>query len=149
MINLDKIDFEKQDGIIPVVVQDSKTLEVLMVAYMNKEALELTLETGFAHYFSRSKKRLWRKGEESGHTQKVVETLLDCDNDTLLLKVEQHGVACHTGRLSCFFTNLQNNEIVSDVVIEPNSSYSVIDVLYHTIQERKNGDSSKSYTSSL
>ena len=149
MIDLEKIDFDKSGGIIPVVVQDSETLEVLMVAYMNEEALKLSLETSFAHYFSRSKQRLWKKGEESGHTQKIVELFIDCDNDTLLLKVEQEGVACHTGRKSCFFTNLKNNEIVSQVVVEPSSSYSVIDVLYHTILERKNSDSSKSYTASL
>lgn len=149
MINLEKIDFEKQDGMIPVVVQDNETLEVLMLAYMNKEALELTISTNYAHYFSRSKQRLWKKGEESGHTQKVNEILLDCDNDTILLKVEQHGVACHTGRKSCFFTNIKTNEIISDVEVNPNLSYSVIDLLYHTILERKHSDSEKSYTSSL
>ncbi len=149
MIDLEKIDFEKQDGMIPVVVQDNETLEVLMLAYMNKEALELTISTNYAHYFSRSKQRLWKKGEESGHTQKVNEILLDCDNDTILLKVEQHGVACHTGRKSCFFTNIKTNEIISDVEVNPNSSYSVIDLLYHTILERKHSDSEKSYTSSL
>ena len=149
MIDLEKIDFEKQDGMIPVVVQDTETLEVLMLAYMNKEALELTISTNYAHYFSRSKQRLWKKGEESGHTQKVNEILLDCDNDTILLKVEQHGVACHTGRKSCFFTNIKTNEIISDVEVNPNLSYSVIDLLYHTILERKHSDSEKSYTSSL
>ncbi len=149
MIDLEKIDFKKQDGMIPVVVQDTETLEVLMLAYMNKEALELTISTNYAHYFSRSKQRLWKKGEESGHTQKVNEILLDCDNDTILLKVEQHGVACHTGRKSCFFTNIKTNEIISDVEVNPNSSYSVIDLLYHTILERKHSDSEKSYTSSL
>lgn len=149
MVDISKIDFKKEGGIIPVVVQDSETLEVLMVAYMNEEALKLSFETGFAHYFSRSKQRLWKKGEESGHTQKIVDMFIDCDNDTLLLKVEQEGVACHTGRKSCFFTNLKTDEIVSQVVVEPSSSYSVIDVLYHTILERKNSDSSKSYTASL
>lgn len=149
MINLEKIDFEKQDGMIPVVVQDNETLEVLMLAYMNKEALELTISTNYAHYFSRSKQRLWKKGEESGHTQKVNEILLDCDNDTILLKVKQHGVACHTGRKSCFFTNIKTNGIISDVEVNPNLSYSVIDLLYHTILERKHSDSEKSYTSSL
>ncbi len=149
MVNLEKIDFTKQDGIVPVVAQDSKTLEILMVAYTNKEALELTLQTGYAHYFSRSKQRLWKKGETSGHTQKILEILLDCDNDTLVFKIEQTGVACHTGRKSCFFTNLQTNQINSEVEIEPNSTYSVIDILYHTILERKNSDSEKSYTASL
>lgn len=143
MINLEKIDFEKQNGIIPVVAQDSTSLEILMVAYTNKEALEFTLKTGYAHYFSRSKQRLWKKGEESGHTQKIMEILLDCDNDTLVYKIEQKGVACHTGRKSCFFTNLKNDEIISDTLVEPTSTYGIIDVLYHTIIERKkceNGD---------
>jgi len=149
MINIEKIDFEKSGGIIPVVVQDSETLEVLMVAYMNEESLKLSIETGYAHYFSRSKQRLWKKGEESGHTQKIVEMLIDCDNDTLLLKVIQEGVACHTGRKSCFFTNLTTNEIVSKVEIDLSQKYSVIDQLYHTILERKNSDSSKSYTATL
>ena len=149
MIDLSKIDFKKQDGIIPVVVQDSETLEVLMVAYMNEESLKLSIETGYAHYFSRSKQRLWKKGEESGHTQKIIEMFIDCDNDTLLLKVMQEGVACHTGRKSCFFTNLITDEIVSKVEVDLSQKYSVIDRLYHTILERKNSDSSKSYTATL
>ncbi|MCI0501653.1 MAG: bifunctional phosphoribosyl-AMP cyclohydrolase/phosphoribosyl-ATP diphosphatase HisIE [Epsilonproteobacteria bacterium] len=149
MIDLSKIDFKKQDGIIPVVVQDNKTLEVLMVAYMDEKALKLSIETGYAHYFSRSKQRLWKKGEESGHTQKIIEMFIDCDNDTLLLKVMQEGVACHTGRKSCFFTNLITDEIVSKVEVDLSQKYSVIDQLYHTILERKNSDSSKSYTATL
>ncbi len=149
MIDVSKVDFQKQDGMVPVVVQDSETLEVLMVAYMNEESLKLSIETGYAHYFSRSKQRLWKKGEESGHTQKIVEMLIDCDNDTLLLKVIQEGVACHTGRKSCFFTNLTTDEIVSKVEVDLSQKYSVIDQLYHTILERKNSDSSKSYTATL
>ncbi len=149
MIDVSKVDFQKQDGMVPVVVQDSKNLEVLMVAYMNEESLKLSIETGFAHYFSRSKQRLWKKGEESGHTQKIVDMFIDCDNDTLLLKVIQEGVACHTGRKSCFFTNLTTDEIVSKVEVDLSQKYSVIDQLYHTILERKNSDSSKSYTATL
>lgn len=149
MINISHVDFTKQDGIVPVVVQDSTTLEVLMVAYMNEEAMKLSLESGFAHYFSRSKQRLWKKGEESGHTQKVVDVLLDCDNDTILLKVEQEGVACHTGRKSCFFTSLKTDEVVSEVAVDMSQKYSVIDQLYHTILERKNSTAEKSYTASL
>lgn len=149
MINLEKIDFNKQNGIIPIVVQDNKSLEVLMLAYTNKEALELTIKTNYAHYFSRSKQRVWKKGEVSGHIQKVNEILLDCDNDTLLFKVEQTGVACHTGRKSCFFTNLKTNKINSSIIIDPSSTYSIVDLLYHIILERKNSNSDKSYTSTL
>lgn len=99
---LKQIAWEKLNGLIPVIAQDYKTQEVLMLAFMNKEALELSLQSGFAHYFSRSKQRIWKKGEQSGHTQKIYEILLDCDKDSLLVKVEQKGVACHSGAKSCF-----------------------------------------------
>ena len=93
------------DGLIPVVATSAATGEVLMFAYMNAEALARTIETGEAHYWSRSRDRLWRKGEESGNTQRVVEMRIDCDQDAIWLKVEQHGkdAACHTGRKSCFY----------------------------------------------
>lgn len=146
---LEKIEWKKMDDLIPVITQDSSSNEVLMLAYVNKEALELTLKTGFAHYFSRSKQRIWKKGESSNHTQKIVDIFLDCDNDTLLFKVIQEGVACHTGRKSCFFTNIQNEKIVEDVLVDTSKTYSVIDSLYHTIQERKNEDTTKSYTAKL
>lgn len=146
---LEKIEWEKMDDLIPVITQDSTSNEVLMLAYVNKEALELTLKTGFAHYFSRSKKRIWKKGESSNHTQKIVDIFLDCDNDTLLFKVIQEGVACHTGRKSCFFTNIQNEKIVEEILVDTSKTYSVIDSLYHTIQERKNEDTTKSYTAKL
>ncbi|PWE22585.1 bifunctional phosphoribosyl-AMP cyclohydrolase/phosphoribosyl-ATP diphosphatase HisIE [Aliarcobacter skirrowii] len=146
---LEKIEWKKMNNLIPVITQDSSSNEVLMLAYVNKEALELTLKTGFAHYFSRSKQRIWKKGESSNHTQKIVDIFLDCDNDTLLFKVIQEGVACHTGRKSCFFTNLQNEKIVEDVLVDTSKTYSVIDSLYHTIQERKNEDTTKSYTAKL
>lgn len=90
-------------GLVPVVVQDEATRDVLMVAYMNEEALGLTLKTGKAHYFSRSRQKLWLKGETSGHTQAVRSVFLDCDNDTLLITVDQKTAACHTGFWSCFF----------------------------------------------
>jgi phosphoribosyl-ATP pyrophosphohydrolase/phosphoribosyl-AMP cyclohydrolase len=128
---------------------DAKTNEVLMLAYMNKEALELTIKTNYAHYFSRSKQRIWKKGESSNHLQEIVEILVDCDNDTLLLKVNQTGVACHTGRKSCFYTNLKTDKIISDVEINTTAAYGVIDTLYHTICERKDEDVSKSYTAKL
>lgn len=101
-----KIDWEKQSGLLPVVVQDGETQDVLMLAYANKEALQLTEETGFAHYFSRSRNALWKKGETSGNLQKIISVRLDCDGDTLLYKVSQKGAACHTGEKTCFFTEL-------------------------------------------
>ena len=149
MEELNKIDWENMNNLIPVITQDATTNEVLMLAYMNQEALELTIKTNFAHYFSRSKQRIWKKGESSNHLQEIVEILLDCDNDTLLLKVNQEGVACHTGRKSCFFTNLKTNEIISDVEINTNAAYGVIDTLYHTILNKRNDDPTKSYTAKL
>jgi len=141
------VDFEKNDGLVPVIVQDIDTNEVLMLAYMNKEALDLTQKTGYAHYFSRSRNKIWKKGESSGHTQEVKEILVDCDNDTLLLKVKQNGVACHTGRKSCFFTNLSSGEITMDK--EKEIEYNFVDKLYHTLLDRKNADPKTSYVSSL
>ena len=102
-----KIDWEKTGGLLPVVVQEIASGEVLMLAYMDEEALNLSLETGFAHYFSRTKNRIWKKGEQSGNVQKIEDAYLDCDNDTLLIKVEQKGgAACHTGAKSCFFRKI-------------------------------------------
>ena len=149
MKELKNIDWAKMDNLIPVITQDATTNEVLMLAYMNQEALELTIKTNYAHYFSRSKQRIWKKGESSNHLQEIVEILVDCDNDTLLLKVNQEGVACHTGRKSCFFTNLTTNQTISDVEVDTRNAYGVIDTLYHTIQEKKNDDPSKSYTAKL
>ncbi len=150
MENIDtQIDWEKMYGLVPVITQDFNTNEVLMLAYMDKQALDLTQKTKQAHYFSRSKKRIWKKGETSGHLQHVKSIYVDCDNDTLLLKVEQIGVACHTGRKSCFFTNLETNEVESSVEVDVNASYGVIDNLYHVIESRKNDDPQKSYTAKL
>ncbi|WP_026836354.1 phosphoribosyl-AMP cyclohydrolase [Limisalsivibrio acetivorans] len=105
-----QIDWVKQDGLLPVVVQDADTKDVLMLAYANEEALRLTKETGFAHYYSRSRKSLWKKGESSGNLQFVKSVALDCDGDTLLYVVNQKGAACHTGEWSCFYTNLYQGE---------------------------------------
>ncbi len=147
---LDKVDFAKNNGIVPAIAQDAKTNEVLMMAYMDKESLELTLKTGFAHYYSRSKQKLWKKGETSGHTQEIVDVLIDCDNDTILLKINQEGVACHTGRKSCFFTSIKSEEkIISDIEINTTEAYGIIDTLYHTIVDRKNADPTKSWTAKL
>ncbi len=97
-------DFAKQDGLVPVITQDAKSREVLMLAYMDKTAWEATLRTGEAHYYSRSRNKLWHKGEESGNVQRVKAVRLDCDADTVLLLVEQvGGAACHEGYMSCFF----------------------------------------------
>ena len=143
-----QIDWNSHE-LLPAIAQDATTGDVLMLAYMNKEAYELTLKTGFAHYFSRSKQRIWKKGEESGHTQKVQDLLIDCDADTILLKVEQEGVACHTGRKSCFFTSVTQGKEVLAKEVNVEDKYSVVDVLYHTILERKNDNSKKSWTKKL
>jgi len=102
---LEIIKFDSK-GLIPTIVQDFESGEVLMFAWMNEESLQLTIKTDFAYYFSRSRNKLWKKGETSGNVQEVKEILIDCDNDCLLLKVKQQGVACHTGTKSCFFRNI-------------------------------------------
>jgi phosphoribosyl-ATP pyrophosphohydrolase/phosphoribosyl-AMP cyclohydrolase len=145
---LNRVDWEKSE-LLPVIVQDVHTNEVLMMAYMNREALERSLETKLAHYYSRSKQRLWKKGESSGHLQHIKSFLIDCDNDTLLLKVEQEGVACHTGRKSCFFTELESGSETMGVEVDTAAAYGVIDTLYHTILERKNADPETSWTAKL
>ncbi len=114
------------EGLVPVVAQESGTGKVLMFAFMNREALEQTVATGQAVYWSRSRNKLWHKGEESGHVQKVREIRLDCDEDVLLLTVEQAGgIACHTGRHSCFFQKLENGEWLTDqpVLKDPKEIY--------------------------
>ena len=116
------LDLKFVDGLIPVIVQDSENGEVLMMAYANDEAVRLTLETGYAHYYSRSRKKLWKKGEESGHFQKVVSVLTDCDEDCLLYLVEQQGAACHTGYGSCFYRTL-DGDIVGKKVFDPEKVY--------------------------
>lgn len=145
---LNRVDWEKCE-LLPVIVQELSTNEILMMAYMNKEALELSLQTKIAHYFSRSKQRIWKKGESSGHIQTIHSFSIDCDNDTLLIKVTQEGVACHTGRKSCFFTELESGEINAAVEIDTTAAYGVIETLYHTIGERKFADPSSSWTAKL
>lgn len=122
-----KLNFNKADGLIPVIVQDYKTLKVLMLAYMNEESFALTNETKIAHYWSRSRKSLWKKGETSGNLQEVKELIIDCDEDTILLKVNQVGsVACHTGHESCFYRNLEDGKLKenSKVLVDPEKLYS-------------------------
>lgn len=116
---LNKINWS-DDGLIPVIAQEAGTGKVLMFAWMNRDALKLTVEKKEAVYWSRSRKKLWHKGEESGHTQKIQAIYLDCDEDVLLLVVEQTGgIACHTGRHHCFFRKLENDEwVISDSVIK-------------------------------
>lgn len=103
---VEQVNFKKGDGLIPAIVQDYKTKEVLMLAYMSKESLSKTLEGNTTWFYSRSRKELWNKGATSGHFQHVKEIKIDCDNDTLLILVEQIGAACHTGNLSCFYRDL-------------------------------------------
>ena len=120
------IDFDKVGGIVPVVTQDEGTGEVLMLAYMNHEALAETLRTGRACYFSRSRNRLWRKGEESGNVQEVRAVYVDCDGDAVLLKVRQvGGAACHEGYPSCFFRRVKDDDlqIVAERVFDPREVY--------------------------
>ena len=121
------IDFDKSGGLVPAVAQDADTGEVLMLAWMNREAYEETLRTGRVCYYSRSRGRLWRKGEESGHVQEVREIYLDCDADTVLLKVHQvGGAACHEGYKSCFFRKVEGDglRVVGERVFDPQKVYA-------------------------
>lgn len=123
---LDQITWNDQ-GLVPAIAQDQTSHEILMVAWMNREALSLTVAEGRAVYWSRSRKKLWRKGEESGHVQNVSEIRLDCDDDVIILKIEQlGGIACHTGRRSCFFKVLKDAkwQAVEPVLKDPKAIYS-------------------------
>ena len=106
-LSISDLNFEKFSGLLPVIAQEQASGKVLMLAYANLEAVRKTQETGYAHYWSRSRNTLWKKGESSGHVQQITEVLVDCDEDTLLYKVSQNGPACHTGEKSCFFRKLQ------------------------------------------
>ncbi|MCR5398869.1 MAG: bifunctional phosphoribosyl-AMP cyclohydrolase/phosphoribosyl-ATP diphosphatase HisIE [Lachnospiraceae bacterium] len=132
------------DGLVPVVVQDYKNDEVLMVAYMNEEAYLKTLSTGQMHYYSRSRKKLWQKGEESGHFQNLKSLYIDCDKDTLLAKVEQIGVACHTGNRTCFYTNIYEKETAVS-----SNPLKVFDQVMDVILDRKANPKEGSYTNYL
>ena len=115
-----------ETGMVPAIAQDHITGEILMMAWMNKEALSLSIETQQAVYYSRSRQKLWFKGEESGHNQEIIEIFTDCDYDVILLKVKQNGgIACHTGRANCFFNKLENDKWVSisDVIKDPKEIY--------------------------
>lgn len=121
-----KLDFKKTNGLIPAIAQDYQTNEVLMLAYMNEASFKETLKSGKATYYSRSRNTLWKKGETSGHMQEVKEIRVDCDNDTILLKVDQiGGAACHRGYKSCFFSRVENNDlkIVDSIIFDPKEVY--------------------------
>ena len=120
------LDFDKMAGLLPAIVQDAATGDVLMLAFMNREAWERTLATGEAHYYSRTRETIWRKGGTSGHVQRVKEIFLDCDRDTVLLKVEQvGGAACHTGHRSCFYRRRHGDDwqVVGSPIFDPKEVY--------------------------
>jgi phosphoribosyl-AMP cyclohydrolase / phosphoribosyl-ATP pyrophosphohydrolase len=130
-----------EKGLVPAVVQDAETGAVLMMAYMNEESLLKTVESKQTWFFSRSRNELWNKGATSGNTQEVLEMSYDCDGDTILVKVVQNGVACHTGEYSCFFNSILESEKKSD--------YDVLDRLYALIKDRKENPVEESYTNYL
>src|SRR3989442_12631247 len=132
-------------GLIPAVAQETETGEVLMVAWMDREALAKTLTTGLAHYWSRDRRALWRKGEPSGHPQHVDGVFADCDRDTLLVQVHQDGVACHTGARTCFFTRLAGSASPSP----PGAGPALLEVVERVLQSRKVERPAGSYTASL
>ncbi len=135
-----KINFG-ENGLVPAIAQEANTGVVLMQAYMNREAFDKTLETGYAHYYSRSRQQLWKKGETSGNVQEVVRISLDCDCDCVLLQVKQTGPACHTGKYSCFYNQVQENEAIANS--------SMLYELYDLIADRKMNPKEGSYTNYL
>ena len=145
-----ELDYQKT-SLIPAVIQDHQSLEVLMLGFVNQEALKLSLKTGYMHYFSRSKSRIWKKGETSGHVQKIVNIKIDCDRDSLLVNVIQEGSACHTNHKSCFFRDLGSNfSHYSEIELPDKKSIDkILDHLFHILLERKMSDPQKSYTASL
>ncbi len=157
---LKKIDFSKLNGLIPAVAQDYYSKEILMLAFMNEEALRKTVETGYAHYFSRSRNKLWKKGESSGNIQEVEEVFFDCDSDSILLKVIQKGPACHTGRKTCFYSklnsrlsggrkNIYKREAASQDTGRDKDVFYSLKLLYDLIAGRKDAGHEKSYTAKL
>lgn len=152
---LEEIDFTKQDGLVPAIIQDAASGQVLMLAYMNETALKKTVETGKTWFFSRSRQRLWMKGESSGHVQQVKEILYDCDQDSLLIKVRQIGAACHTGHYTCFYRSL-NGEEVSEALFNIEQWFGpgtegpgVLFELMDVIRDRQKTLPKDSYTSYL
>lgn len=142
------------DGLIPAITRDAESGEVLMMAYMNREAVEKTVATGKVHYYSRSRRALWMKGETSGHVQLVREIRFDCDADCLLLSIEQEGAACHTGHRSCFYRVWEEDGVKTggEKTADPLAAYArrdILDAVYHVIQERRQNPGEKSYVASL
>ncbi|MCW4021731.1 MAG: bifunctional phosphoribosyl-AMP cyclohydrolase/phosphoribosyl-ATP diphosphatase HisIE [Candidatus Bathyarchaeota archaeon] len=140
---MEKIDFEKGNGLVPAIVQDASNNRLLMQAYMNKEALKLTLTSGKMHYWSRTKNRIWMKGEQSKHYSLVENVFLDCDNDAILFKVQQVGVVCHTGEETCFYRPIKGE--MESVEIDSR----MLERLFEVIQERIRNPSEDSYVSRL
>ncbi|MGI6412916.1 MAG: bifunctional phosphoribosyl-AMP cyclohydrolase/phosphoribosyl-ATP diphosphatase HisIE [Syntrophomonadaceae bacterium] len=148
-----KIKFDGQ-GLIPAVIQDHKSGKVLMLAYMNAESLDKTIETGYTWFYSRSRQQLWKKGESSGHVQKVMEIRYDCDGDALLIAVEQIGPACHTGHQSCFFTNIdghtvEDKEYGLEGIYHSQAGPAILYELFDLIAERQAQRPEGSYTTYL
>jgi|LSQX01.2.fsa_nt_gb phosphoribosyl-ATP pyrophosphohydrolase/phosphoribosyl-AMP cyclohydrolase len=143
----EKIKFDEK-GLIPAVVQEHITGEVLMVAYMNKETLRKTIETGYTYFWSRSRNEVWKKGETSGNVQKVKDIRIDCDNDCLLINVEQTGVACHTGNHSCFYKEVKDEDIIKTNRLIPNKA-AILEELFEVIFDRKINPKEGSYTNYL
>jgi phosphoribosyl-ATP pyrophosphohydrolase/phosphoribosyl-AMP cyclohydrolase len=137
------------DGLVPVVTQESRSGDVLMVAYANREALDRTLSTGLAHYFSRSRGRLWQKGETSGHVQRITEVRLDCDGDAVLYRVDQTGPACHTGTRTCFSTVIGRTGGLADSLAEEDPGGHVLSRLARTVASRAALRPEGSYTAQL
>ncbi|WP_378954102.1 bifunctional phosphoribosyl-AMP cyclohydrolase/phosphoribosyl-ATP diphosphatase HisIE [Pelosinus sp. sgz500959] len=152
-MNIDNIKFDEK-GLVPAIIQQAETGIVLMLAYMNKESLTKTVETGVTWFYSRSRHSLWQKGETSGHVQKVQDIHYDCDADTLLIEVEQIGAACHEGTLSCFSRKLGETEIEGELIADTSKIYGqslsgVLHDLYHIINDRKLNPKEGSYTTYL
>jgi phosphoribosyl-ATP pyrophosphohydrolase/phosphoribosyl-AMP cyclohydrolase len=151
---LDEIKWN-DNGLIPAIAQDYKTNEVLMMAYMNEEALKFTMETGFMYYYSRSRNKLWKKGETSGHIQAVKSMRIDCDNDCLLFSIEQKTGACHTGHYSCFYREVECGKLkdISNKIFDETKVYNnkveILDELYNVIKGRKINPKEGSYTNYL
>jgi phosphoribosyl-ATP pyrophosphohydrolase/phosphoribosyl-AMP cyclohydrolase len=139
---IEKVDFKKGNGLVPAVVQDASNDRVLMQAYMNEEALRLTLASGKTHFWSRTKGRLWLKGEESGHHSLVQNVVLDCDNDAILFKVQQIGPVCHTGEETCFYKPIKPEEAVT-------VDAKMLERIFEVVKERIRNPTQKSYVSSL
>ena len=139
MTEIPKLNYDDK-GLVPVIVQDYRTNEVLMLAYSNEEAVRLMYETGYTHFWSRSRQKMWKKGEESGHVQRIKSIEADCDADTLLVRVDQTGPACHTGHSSCFFTTVEGST---------DDTAAIMPELIRTIKDRKENPSEESYTCKL